>query len=71
MDNIILIVFGPLSVLALGLGIASFWMATKHAKRPNGEGKMITWAIVGLAGFIFSLTSFVYFILPILVARLQ
>lgn len=70
MDNIILIIFGPLCTLALGLGIFSFLRATKHARRPDGEGKMITWAIIGLAGFVFSLVSFVYFLLPIIIARL-
>ena len=71
MDNMILIVMGTLSALALALGVVSFRMAIKHAKRKEGEGKMVTWAIVGLAGFVFSTVSFVYFILPILIARLR
>jgi len=41
----------------------------KHARKEDQEMKMISWTIVGMAGFVFSAVSFVYFILPILVAR--
>jgi anaerobic C4-dicarboxylate transporter len=70
MDNIILIVFGILSSLSTAFGVFSFWRAAKYARRNDSEAKMIAWAVAGLAGLVFGTVSFVYFILPILSARL-
>lgn len=69
-DNIILLVFGFLSTAALVVGIVSFRIAMKCARRNVQEMKMITWTIVGLGGFIFAAVSWAYFLLPILSARL-
>ena len=69
-DNIILIVFGTLSTIALIVGILSFRLAMKYAKRNDKEMKMITWTIVGLGGFIFAAVSWAYFLFPIVFARL-
>ena len=39
-DNILVLVFGALSVIGLVLGGAGFGMAVKYAKQPEGEIKM-------------------------------
>lgn len=69
LDNIILVVAGILSTVGLIVGTLSFRFAMKHARKEDQEMKMISWTIVGMAGFVFSAVSFVYFILPILIAR--
>lgn len=69
MDNILLVVFGGLSTLALAVGVVAFTLALKYAKKKDGEGKMIAWAIVGLAGIVFSGMSWAYFLIPILIKR--
>lgn len=70
LDSIILTVFGVLSPLALAIGIFGFWMAVKASKRKDTELTIFVWSALGLAGFVFSLVSFAYFLLPILSARL-
>ncbi|MBM4169660.1 MAG: hypothetical protein FJ215_10990 [Ignavibacteria bacterium] len=69
LDDIILLVVGILSIGGLTLGALSFRIAMKHARKGDQEMKMISWTILGMGGFIFSAVSFVYFILPILLAR--
>jgi hypothetical protein len=70
LDNIILVIFSIFSSVALVVGFFGFWMALKASKRKDTELKMFAWAVLGLAGFVFSLVSFAYFLLPILTARL-
>jgi hypothetical protein len=70
LDNIILLVFGVLSPLALAVGFFGFWMAVRASKLKEADLRMFFWAVLGLAGFVFSLVSFAYFLLPILSARL-
>jgi len=70
LDRIILTVFGVLSPLALLVGAFGFWRAVKASKRKDSELTIFVWAALGLAGFVFSLVSFAYFLLPILSARL-
>ena len=67
-DSILLIVSGGLSVVGLTVGTFGFWMATRAARKKLEETKMVSWAILGLAGFILSAVSFVYFVLPLLSA---
>lgn len=69
MDNILLLVFGVLSVVAFVIGLVAFTLALKYARKSDGEGKMVAWAFVGLAGIVFSGMSWAYFLIPILVRR--
>ena len=70
LDNLILLVFGILSPLTLAVGFFGFWRAIQASKRKDSDLRMFFWAALGLAGFVFSLVSFVYFLLPIISARL-
>ncbi len=70
LDNILLLVFGITSTVALIIGVLCFWMATKHARKKGQDFRMIAWAIGGLAALVYATTSFAYFVLPILAAHL-
>ena len=70
MDNLLLVVFGVLSTLALAFGILSFALAVRYAKKKEGELKMVAWAVAGLTGFVFAGMSWAYFLIPILLHRL-
>lgn len=65
-DNILLIVFGTLSVLGLAFGGLSLYFAIQQAKKKDGEVKMAFWAFGTLAGLVLAGMSFAYFIIPIL-----
>ena len=69
LDNLILLVFGILTPFALAVGVFGFWMAIRASKRKESDLRMFFWAVLGLAGFVFSMVSFVYFLLPIISAR--
>lgn len=68
-DNILLIVFGILSAIGLLLGVVSFGLAMKHAKKPDGELKMALWAIAGLGGLVLAGMSWAYFLIPIIINK--
>ncbi|MBI2619479.1 MAG: hypothetical protein HYW57_05305 [Ignavibacteriales bacterium] len=57
-DNLLLLVFGVLSTLALTVGGFSFYMAVRYAKKPDGEMKMVAWALVGLELGVFCDSDF-------------
>ena len=69
-DNLLLIIFGTLSTLALGVGILGVYLAMKAAKKNDGEVKMALWSVVALAGFTVAGMSWAYFLIPILLNRL-
>jgi len=69
-DNILVLVFGALSVIGLVLGGAGFGMAVKYAKQPEGEIKMALWAFLGLAGLVVAGMSWAYFLIPIILHHL-
>ncbi len=69
-DNILLIIFGTLSTLALLVGGVAIYFAMKNAKKKDSELKMVFWAVVALAGLTFAGMSWAYFIIPILANRL-
>ena len=69
-DNILLIVFGILSLLALLIGCVAVSFAMKSARKSDGELKMAFWAFVALAGFTFGGMCLAYFIIPIVLNHL-
>jgi len=69
-DNLLLIVFGILSTIALLVGCIAIYFAVKNAKKKNGELMMVFWSVVALAGLTFAGMSWAYFLIPILVNRL-
>ena len=69
-DNILLIVFGVLSTLALVVAGFGLYLAVKNAKKKDGEIKMALWSFVALAGFVFAGMCWAYFLIPILINHL-
>ena len=69
-DNILLIVFGVLSALALAFGGLCLYLAVKNAKKPEGELKMALWSFGALAGLVFAGMCWAYFLIPIIINRL-
>jgi len=69
-DNILLIVFGNLSTLALLVGCLALYLAVKNAKKKEGELMMVFWSVIALAGLTFAGMSWAYFLIPILANRL-
>lgn len=69
-DNLLLIVFGVLSTLALLFAGLCLYFAVKNAKKKDGEVPMALWAFGALAGFTFAGMCWAYFLIPILVNRL-
>ncbi|MCX6121092.1 MAG: hypothetical protein NTX44_05690 [Ignavibacteriales bacterium] len=69
-DNILLLIFGILSTLALLIGCFAIYFAVKNARKKDGELMMVFWAVIALAGLTFAGMSWAYFLIPILVNRL-
>ncbi len=69
-DNILIIVFGTLSALALAFGALCLYFAVKNAKKPEGELKMALWSFGALAGLVFAGMCWAYFLIPIIINRL-
>jgi len=69
-DNILLLIFGILSTLALLVGCLAIYFAVKNARKKDGELMMVFWAVIALAGLTFAGMSWAYFLIPILVNRL-
>lgn len=68
-DNLLLIIFGTLSSIALAFGILSFYFAFRAAKKKEGELQMVMWGVAALGGLTFAGMAWAYFIIPILVNR--
>ena len=69
-DNLLLVVFGTLSTLALGFAILCLYFAVKNAKKKDGEIPMALWSFGALAGFTFAGMCWAYFLIPIIINRL-
>ncbi|HAL55224.1 MAG TPA: hypothetical protein DCP63_01780 [Bacteroidetes bacterium] len=69
-DNILLIVFGTLSILSLAFGGLCLFLAVQNAKKKDAEVRMALWSIGALAGLVFAGMSWAYFLIPIIVNRL-
>ena len=72
MDNILLSVFGTLSLIGIGFGLFCTWMAIRIAKanKKDADVAMALWSIGAVAGLAVGSMSFAYFVLPILWNRL-
>jgi len=69
-DNLLLIIFGILSTIALFVGCLAIYFALKNAKKKDAELMMVFWAVIALAGLTFTGMSWAYFLIPILANRL-
>jgi hypothetical protein len=69
-DNLLLIIFGILSTIALLVGGIAVYFAMKSAKKSDGELWMAFWSVVALASLTFAGMCWAYFIIPILANRL-
>lgn len=72
MDRILLILFGTLTVVGLGFGTLSVWMAMRVARRPKAsELALAGWSIGALLGLTVGGMSLAYFVIPILLHQLR
>ena len=72
MDRILLIVFGTLSVIGIGFGALSIWMAMRAARNPKtSELTLAGWSIGALVGLTVGGMSFAYFVIPIILHHLR
>jgi heme/copper-type cytochrome/quinol oxidase subunit 3 len=69
-DNILLIVFGTLSLLAIAIGGLAISLAMKNARKNGSELRMLFWAFLALAGLSFGGMCLAYFVIPILLNHL-
>lgn len=70
-DSLLVIVFGSLTVLSLGLGVVGVYLAYKNSVKFENEVKMVLWGIIGVGGFVFGGMCVAYFLLPILFQHLK
>ncbi|MNC93397.1 hypothetical protein D3C83_100150 [compost metagenome] len=72
MDNILLIVFGTISALALGFGVLCTWMAVRAAKgnKKDADVAMALWSMGSVAGFAVAAVCMAYFVIPIVWHRM-
>jgi amino acid transporter len=71
MDRILLIVFGSLSVLGMGFGAFSTWMAMRAARKQKAsELVLAAWSIGALIGLTVGGMSLAYFVVPIILHHL-
>lgn len=67
MDNILLAIFGTLSLLGIGFGALSTWMAMRAARNPkSSELALAGWSVGALVGLTAGGMSLAYFVIPIL-----
>ena len=72
MDNILLAIFGTLSLLGLGFGAFSTWMAMRIARKPkSSELALAAWSVGALVGLTVGGMSLAYFVVPILLHHLR
>jgi hypothetical protein len=69
-DRLLLIIFGTLSFIGLGVGVLGVYLAVQNAKLKDAEIKMALWSVVALGGFTVCGMSLAYFLIPILINRL-
>jgi heme/copper-type cytochrome/quinol oxidase subunit 3 len=69
-DNLLLIIFGALSTLALAFAALCLVFAVKSAKKKDAEVQMALWSFGALAGFTFAGMCWAYFLIPILANKL-
>jgi uncharacterized protein (UPF0333 family) len=69
-DNLLLVIFGILSTIALLVGGIAVYFAMKSARKSNGELSMAFWSVVALASLTFAGMCWAYFIIPILANQL-
>ncbi|MBI3006608.1 MAG: hypothetical protein HYY49_14525 [Ignavibacteriales bacterium] len=70
LDNLLLLVVGVLSTLALLFAGMCLYFAVKNAKKKDGEVSMALWSFGALAGFTFAGMCWAYFLIPILIHKL-
>jgi hypothetical protein len=66
LDLILLIAFGSVSILALGVAALCWRNALRQARRREGELPMFFWAVGVFASLIVSGLSLAYILIPIL-----
>ncbi len=66
-DNILLVIFGILSTIALVIGSIAVYFAMKCAKNNKGELTMAFWSVIALASLTFAGMCWAYFLIPILI----
>jgi hypothetical protein len=67
MDNVLLAVFGTLSIFGIGFGAFSTWMAMRAARDPkSSELALAGWSVGALLGLTAGGMSLAYFVIPIL-----
>jgi hypothetical protein len=66
-DRLLLIIFGILSTLALGVGILGVYLAMQAARKNESEIKMALWSVLALAGFSFAGMAWAYFLIPLII----
>jgi heme/copper-type cytochrome/quinol oxidase subunit 3 len=69
-DNLLLLIFGILSTIALLVGGVAVYFAMKSAKKKNGELAMAFWSVLALASLTFAGMCWAYFLIPIITNRL-
>jgi hypothetical protein len=69
-DNILLIVFGTLSLFALAVGVLAIFFAMKNVRKNGSELRMVFWAFLALAGLTFGGMCLAYFVIPIVLSHL-
>ncbi|HVN48752.1 MAG TPA: hypothetical protein VMU30_08025 [Bacteroidota bacterium] len=69
-DNILLMIFGPLSLLSLCVGGLAIYFAMQCVRKNKSELRMVFWSFVALAGLSFGGMCLAYFIIPILLNHL-
>jgi hypothetical protein len=69
-DNILVTVFGSLSIIALIVGGLGVYFAIQNAKKNESELKMAFWSVVALAGLTFAGMCWAYFLIPIIAQHL-
>ncbi len=69
-DNLLLIVFGTLSLIAIAIGGLAIYLAMKNVRKNGSELRMVFWAFLALAGLTFGGMCLAYFVIPILMNHL-
>ncbi|MFH0988951.1 MAG: hypothetical protein V1799_02935 [bacterium] len=65
-DNILIAVFGVISLIGFAIGGICFYFAIQNAKKNGNEITMALWSFGGLAGIVVAGMCWAYFLIPIL-----